>query len=192
MNELRSKKLIFLFGVLIIVSSMIRPMVVQASDAQVPPLQGKGIRTAVHDETGFLSFIGANPNAPISVPGAQAPGLSAGGRAMAIMEAYGPQFGLQNPGQELQAVNQGPTGNGRFAVRYQQKYEGIPVLGGELILNMTDQGQLISISGEISPNLDLSTTAQISTSEAKAAGIQAVAKSHGLKTGNFVVVINEP
>jgi hypothetical protein len=132
MNISKVKRSKFLSLALIIVSSIIWPVVVQASNAKSLPLQGKGIRTAVHDETGYLSFIGANPNAPINVAGAQAPGFSVSGRAMEIMNAYGAQFGLENPNQELRVIRRGPYVKERSVVKYQQIFKGIGVLGGEI------------------------------------------------------------
>ena len=129
MNISQVKQSKFLSLVLIIVSSIIWPVVVQASNAQRLPLQGKGIRIAVHDETGYLSFIGANPNAPINVAGAQAPGFSASGRAMEIMNAYGAQFGLENPNQELRVIRRDPYVNGRSVVKWRAQRTGkIPIV----------------------------------------------------------------
>ena len=35
-------------------------------------------------------------------------------------------------------------------VRYQQNYQGIPVMGGELIVNTDENGDLYSMNGEVS------------------------------------------
>jgi Zn-dependent metalloprotease len=63
-----------------------------------------------------------------------------------------------------------------MTVRYQQNYEGIPVLGGELIINTNGSGDLYSINGEISPDISLSTQPTIDSEQARQTALQAAAK----------------
>jgi Zn-dependent metalloprotease len=162
-------------------AALLFPMLVSAShEAQSDPPPGQDRREAVHDETGALRFLGVNPQRPLFVPGANAPGLSPNGRGLSILAAYGPQFGLQNAQQQLSLSGQRGQANGRSALRYQQLHEGVPVLGGELVVNITERGQLISINGEISPNLSVDTEAQISAAQAQEVAIAAIGRAHGL------------
>lgn len=165
---------VFIFGVL-----SISPGSAQGGESGV---EIGGIRRSTHSETGKLGFLGADPRAPISVPGAQNPGFSPENRGLAILNVYGPEFGLQNAARELRKISQRAIGTGQSSVRYQQVYQNIPVVGGELIVHMTDQGGLISISGEISPDLNLSTSPQIGASSARSEALNATAKAHGVST----------
>ncbi|MCI0778248.1 MAG: hypothetical protein J4N95_08700, partial [Chloroflexi bacterium] len=70
--------------------------------------------------------------------------------------------------------------DGRSSVRYQQAHNGVPVLAGELIVNTDSAGRLLSISGEISPGLSLSTTPAMTAVEASAIALAGVAKWYGL------------
>ena len=132
-------------------------------------------RRAYHAETGKLSFLGADPAQPVPVQAAQAQGLSPEQRALAMVEAYGHEFGLNAPSQEvlLHSVKQTDE---RETTRYQQVYKGIPVLGGELIVNATTRGGLLSINGEVSPGLTLDVTPSISAQQAQETALGALAK----------------
>ena len=141
------------------------------------------VRTATHDQTGKLSFLGADPASPIVVQGALEEGLAAQDRGMAVLSVYGTEFGLKDPGQELTVMRVNTQEDGRPSVRYQQVYEGVPVVAGELIVNTDIGGQLLSISGEISPDLSLSTTPVLTADEASAIARAGVAKWYGLDEG---------
>jgi len=147
--------------------------------------QGKGVRKAVHDETGLLSFLGADPRAPIAVPGAMRGGMDIPARALAILQVYGPDFGVANAHQELRLSRQGTPRPGRAALRYQQLYQGIPVLGGQLALSMTEQGELIALSGEISPGLNIPTSPQVDAQSAQQQALLAVARAHEIDAANL-------
>ena len=143
------------------------------------------VRTATHDQTGKLSFLGADPASPIAVQAALGEGLASQDRGMAILSVYGAEFGLKDPGQELTPMRVSTQGDGRALVRNQQVYEGVPVVAGELIVNMDSRGQLLSISGEISPDLSLSTKPVLTADEASAIAHAGVAKWYGLDEGEI-------
>jgi Zn-dependent metalloprotease len=134
-----------------------------------------GTRIKRHPLTGKLSFLGAAPGRPITVPAAQARGLSQAERALAMLQPYAADLGLQQPERELK-LQRGHSSPGRQVTRFQQTFHDIPVMAGELIVNATDQGGLLSISGEISPQLDLSTDAAITSDQARDTALRAVAK----------------
>ena len=67
-------------------------------------------------------------------------------------------------------------GDGRVSVRYQQNYEGIPVMGGELIVNTNENGDLYSMNGEVSSESLASTQPTIDSEQAKETALQACGK----------------
>src|ERR1043165_1525562 len=120
----------------------------QSSSAKQEPKHGR------NPETGKVSFIGNGD--PISVPGVStAKGLTIESRAMGMANAYGAEFGLKNPSQELKLLKSEKDDTGNDLIHYQQTYNGVPILAGEMIVNMNSNGELLSISGEISSNLAL-------------------------------------
>jgi Zn-dependent metalloprotease len=54
-------------------------------------------------------------------------------------------------------------------VRFQQRYQGLPVIAGELNVNLSDSGELLAISGEILPTITLGTTPAVDAAAAQAA-----------------------
>jgi Zn-dependent metalloprotease len=71
-------------------------------------------------------------------------------------------------------------------VRYQQTYQGIPVLGGELIVNTNDRGDLYSMNGEVSPDLSLQTQPGIDSAQAAETALQGMAKWYEQSPADFV------
>lgn len=54
---------------------------------------------------------------------------------LVLAKRFAPKFGIKNPKQELIEVKKNEMDVGHGSVRHQQKYEDIPVLAGELIVN---------------------------------------------------------
>lgn len=143
------------------------------------------LRQDIHRETGVLNFLGADPRSPIAISGAMAPGLAAEDRAMAVMSVYGEDFGLLNPASELSLMRSRDLADGRTSTRFQQVYQGIPVLAGELMVNLDSRGRLLSINGEISPDLDLSVTAEVSADQALNTAMGLVSRQYGVSTSQL-------
>lgn len=133
-----------------------------------------------HRETGYLSFIGVNPEEPQALDGAIQPSIRSEDRAMDALGVYGEEFGLTDPHAELTLYHERRTRTGS-STRYQQMYEGIPVIGGELIVHLDRQNRLTSISGEISPGLSLPTRPAVPAEEAAQTALAAIAKAHSLE-----------
>jgi Zn-dependent metalloprotease len=162
------------------------------SNFQTPAVvaQGQdGLKYQKNAQTGKVSFIG--PEKGKALPAAQALGVLPGGAhpadpALALAKRFAPEFGLRNPGQELKEIRQKQTEDGRITARYQQEYQGIPVMGGELIVNTNEDGDLYSINGEVSSDLSLSTQPTIDSAQARDTALQALAKWYQKDTSDFV------
>jgi len=119
-----------------------------------------GVRIGYSNETGRVSFIGADPSQAYRLQGVAIESFAPQERPMLYLDHFKEMLGLQQPSRELvKTVDR--QHDGRSTTRYQQKYEGIPILGGELIVNLDRRGALLSISGEVSPDLSLATTPEI-------------------------------
>jgi Zn-dependent metalloprotease len=148
--------------------------------------QGDGIRRSIHPQTGKLNFLGADPSNPIRLEAAMQDGLSLEMRGNLILEIYGREFGLTNPTEELRFLSSHET-DGRGTVRYQQVYQDIPVMAGELIVNTNEVGALLSINGEVSPELRISTIATLDSLRATAVALREIASAYGLNFGELRV-----
>ena len=151
--------------------------------------QGKdGLKRQVNPQTGRVSFIG--PENGHALPASQALGIASSARpadpALALAKRFGPVFGLKNPERDLTELRTNHSENGRRSVRYQQHYQGVPVMGGELIVNTNENGDLYSMNGEVSPDLSLSTQPTIDSEQARQTALQAIAKWYQKTSEDFL------
>jgi Zn-dependent metalloprotease len=135
-----------------------------------------GIRVAYHPETGRLTFLGSRPDQPIIVRSATAKGMLSEDRAVSLMNNFGQLFGIYDVGAELRTVASSTDIKSITLTEFQQVYQGIPIIGGEIHVNLRESGELLSINGEVSPSLDLITIPQIRGEAARQTAIAAVSK----------------
>jgi hypothetical protein len=113
-------------------------------------------------------------------------GLAPEARGSSILEMYGSEFGIQDAAREL-LVMKSSSVDGRLSVRYQQVYNDVPVMAGELIVNMMADGSLLSINGEASPNLKVDTQPKITAEAARQLALRAIATTYNLNAGDLTV-----
>ncbi len=170
-----------------------RPVSVLATGGASAAMQegGDGERRGYSAETGKLTFLGADPSNPIALAGVSAFGAGPETVASAAVNAYGPEFGLENPSAELVVTATKNVPARQQTVKYQQVYQGIPVFGGELNVNLTSEGYLLAMSGEIAPSLSLSIRPQITAEQAAAWALPVVARTHGLSEASLTATTPE-
>jgi len=148
----------------------------QIGNEQFPAAKHEPKR-GTNPETGKLSFIGGGD--PIFVPGvSDIKGMPPQERAMGMANAYGKEFGLKNPSQELRLLKAQKDKNANDVARYQQVYKGVPVISGEMIVNINTKGELLSINGEVSSDLTLDTKPAIKGQDAHKTTLAEIAKLH--------------
>jgi hypothetical protein len=149
-----------------------------------PPLQGAtpepgDIRYGYNSETGKLSFVGGDRGQPLlkmEEVGAQ----SAEAAGMAVIRRYASQFGVMDPGRNLR-LDRIQKETGGTTLRYQQEYRGVPVVGGEMVINTDETGNVLSLNGEVSPDLALpSVTPSISAEAARQIGFAGLQEWYGI------------
>ena len=86
---------------LALLAAAFQPASMQAAPSPVTAAQDDGTRTSRHPQTGMLIFLGADLSAPIRLDATMVEGLSPQARGLAILDQYGPEFGIQNPSEEL-------------------------------------------------------------------------------------------
>ena len=138
-----------------------------------------GIHREYNAETGKVNLITGVNHAPISVLGASAVGVSSETQSLAIVQRFAPEFGLTDPSNELQLSDTNLTTGGRVVTKYQQIYQGIPVIAGELTVNANKAGALVSMNGEVSTGLSLDVTSKFSVEAAIEMAKKGMAKWYG-------------
>ena len=137
-------------------------------------------------ESGKVSFIGPESGRVLSSQKDLGTFIRPQDPAMALAKRFAPEFGIDDPERELTEMKTSRPGDGRMTVRYQQTYQGIPVMGGELIVNTNEQGDLYSMNGEVSPDLSFQTQAEIASEKAQDAALQAMVKWYQGTPADFI------
>lgn len=189
---MRSMRVLRLLAALIVVSML--PL--SRSNAQTPStnspinrLLNQGAKLARHSQTGYVRWIGAAAGTTLDQPSGlnRADTLNV---ANAYLAEYGSLFGLAQA-SDAAVVKTTTTQDGRQVVRYQQRYQGVPVVAGELQVQLNQAGELLSMNGEVLPNLNLSTSATLSQANASSIAQNYVAAKYDANTANLNVSKNE-
>jgi bacillolysin len=145
------------------------------------------VRVAYHSKTGSVRFIGTDLDHPVQRSEKLAVPVSAVEAAAPFVAEYGSLFGLRDPLRELSVKSTESTPQGRSFVKYQQVSAGVPVVGGELVVQTDKAGNLISMNGEVLPNLAIDTQATVSVADARAKAEAMMGKTYAIPAGKLVL-----
>ncbi len=145
----------------------------QADGRNLSPALKADAKIHYHPVTGATRFIAVKNKKPL---------VTNNNKALAdhIADIYAPAFGLANPAEELKLKKQTHHRDTITTYRYQQHYNGVPVIAAELVAAVDAQQQLNYISGETVLNLSLNTQPTITADEARRNALAAVSKWYGL------------
>ncbi len=93
--------------------------------------------------TGLVSFLSGPDRKEIPFPASEDP--------LAILRAHGALFGLDNPEEQLQLIDQSFCVLGDVHHRYQQMHRGVSVFTGQLIVHQHPDGTFTSVNGDFYP-----------------------------------------
>jgi len=179
-----NRRLLQITSIVVILTTMLSSFSLPSASAQEG---GDGLKREVNAETGKISFISSENTPSLLADRVEDGRPRSDDPAMDLARQYAPEFGVQDPERDLTETDSQELDNGRVTVKYQQKYDGIPIMGGELIVNTNNYGDLYSMNGEVSPNLSLSTQPEIDSNRAQETALQAVAKWNQSSVDQFVV-----
>ena len=132
--------------------------------------QGK-VALRAEQATGNVGFIRAGAKGDL-MPSVQATSAdAAAAKATAYLQQYGAAFGAAKGQLRETGVTASKPG---WTITYEQFYKGVPVFGAMLKANVDRAGDLTSVNGYAAPGLTLSTTPQVSASDAAARAIGTV------------------
>ena len=151
----------------------------------IDELEGAGAKLAKHPETGEVRFIGTSRGRAIGRPDRLAADAPAVPAARAHLANYGKLFGITNEAQELQTVKAKKVGKGRSVVRFQQVYKDVPVLGGELNVNLDGSNNLLVANGEVLTDLSLDVDPSVDAQKAQGTALEKIAKDRKLNAGDL-------
>lgn len=125
-------------------------------------------RIAYHPGTRRVRLISGTPSAPLADPTAASgqrrlSSSEAVGAARRFIDRYADLFGVADPAGELRVMGErirlaasstsrGVPARASTSVRFQQLREGVPVMGGEIVVQLGETGEVISATGEALPS----------------------------------------
>jgi hypothetical protein len=148
-------------------------------------LAQSGAQISYHPDTGLARFIRTTPGRPISQPQTLRVGSSGEEAARGFLAVYGSLFGINDQTRELVRENEKRPDAVRRFERFKQVYNGVPVIGGELIVQVDDSNNVLSANGEVLPGIALSTTPQVPAATAAQTGLAIVASAYGLQVSDL-------
>ena len=149
--------------------------------AELDASAGGAARFAARQASGGVTFIGGSAENPLQAPVAAADGggdLSTAGRH--FVDRYGTLFGAASGTSSLTeaATFAGWSGVGG-AVRYQQTLRGVPVIAGQVAVQIDAAGAVVSATGRASAGLNVDTTANVSSDQAAATAVATTVRRDG-------------
>ena len=124
---------------------------------------------------GRVRFVASDATQPL----AHTPGVPHENAARTSPSSYGRLFGITDEATQLRRI--GTTRVSR-AVHFQQVVGGVPVMAGELAVDVDAQGNVLSANGETLPDDPPSTTPSVTAASASRAAVEQAAKAHGVAT----------
>lgn len=147
------------------------------------------VRISYHAQTGYVRFIGTTPKQSIKSSAALSGPATPENVARGFLGTYGQLFGLKNQKDELRVMSDRTLRDGRSFVRFQQVYQGIPIIGGELIVQIGTDKNIISANGEVLPDLNLDTTPSIGTGTARERALSEVMQEYKLSESDLTATV---
>jgi bacillolysin len=135
---------------------------------------GSGARVATSRETGVVRFVGTAAGRPLARPAGVSASAPARDVARAFLAQHGTAFGIADGSRDLRVISS-YAGSGHSTVRLQQLHSGIPVVGGELVVNLDRAGRVLSASGEAGA-APPTTKPRVNSATAREAAIATIAK----------------
>ncbi|CAG1002137.1 Hemagglutinin/proteinase [Anaerolineales bacterium] len=141
--------------------------------------QDDGIIREYNSDTGKVTMITGANDEPVAMLSAMSVRMTDEQQADVLVQSFAPEFGVTDPQKDLELMAQSQFAGDRVTTKYQQTYNGVPVMGGELIVNANDQGALYSMNGEVAQALSLDTTPSLTADEAVEIAKRGMAKWYG-------------
>ena len=151
-----------------------------AAQALLQDLTAAPLRVA-RDDRGLAHLLGTESGSPLPLPAGVPTLADPETQARAHLTRAAALFGLTDTANELRLEPE-PAGLEKTLgtdqlVRFQQLRDGVPVLGGELVVVLDSLGGLKSVTGELAP-AGRNPRSSVSAEEARATALAAVLRKH--------------
>ena len=146
-------------------------------EAELAAAAGPGSTVVESDDGGQVTFVGTAPGGAVAVSdGGGTPRAS----AQAFVEEFGAAFGEAEPAEDLTVDRTTPMAAGGRSVHYQQLEGGVPVIAGELNVQVAPGGKVRSAAGELSAGDPVDTDALVPAGDSVEIALESVARASGV------------
>jgi Zn-dependent metalloprotease len=145
---------------------------------------GGDLNYTTNKKTGLVNFVGAQPGgSTLEIAGITSQTIPPEQAARGYLAACGQLFGLKDESTELEMKLESKVENGSSVLKFQQIHLGIPVLGGEMNVQLADNNGIQMVNGGILPDILLDTTPKVSSADAQLAALKSITDEYQLKGG---------
>ncbi|MFZ1629850.1 MAG: M4 family metallopeptidase, partial [Anaerolineae bacterium] len=149
---------------------------------QLHDLAGDDPTISYHAQTGRVRFMSVTPGHAIPPLDLGAAPTTPEQAARSFLTVFGDLFGLTDQSQDLSLLRLTPDEAGFQFVHFQQVYQGVPVLGGELIVQLTADLHTAAVTGEILPVPALAITPTFELDLAQQQALEVIARAYVVPT----------
>ncbi|MDM8567209.1 choice-of-anchor D domain-containing protein [Candidatus Halobeggiatoa sp. HSG11] len=139
------------------------------------------INLSYHSDNGVANFLGPNWGYTIEQPNHLPDSASAEEAARAFLSVYGSEFGIEDQSTELESVETQTASGDRSFVYLQQKYDVVPIMGGNVRVQMDAVKNILSIQAETLLDVDVEIDPEISSDIASKIALAKVSELYGYK-----------
>jgi Zn-dependent metalloprotease len=143
------------------------------------------LHVSYHDATGKVRFLSVDEEYDIPQPYGIDAKISSEMAARNFLEGYGELFGIRDHSEELTVKRVIEAERGRSFVKFRQVYNGIPVIAGELVVQMDSKKNIKSVNGEISPDPQLDTIPAVDSINAEEKALDLVSDKYDIDFENL-------
>src|SRR4051812_284754 len=127
--------------------------------------QFHGAQVAFHPTTGTVRMLGGSTAHPVATRAELGLPRTSVAAATAFLDRNAPLFGVA-AASDLRLGQRQVASRGRTILRYQQTYEGVPVLAGDLVVDVSRGNDIISVNGEAANGLSLTVKPSVTAAQA--------------------------
>ena len=134
---------------------------------------------------GTLRFLGSGPGAPLARPAGLTRSASPAAVARTFLARRASAFGIRPGARDLRVSSVRTVAAGRAVVRLQQFRDGVPVLGGERVVNLDRNRNVLSAGGETTRGGPTAVVPRVAPAAARAAAIGVTSRARGIAAGSL-------
>ncbi|WP_020179854.1 M4 family metallopeptidase [Methylopila sp. M107] len=138
-----------------------------------------GVEIARNRSTGLVTWMSTSEDGALSRGDSRRGGaVSAEQAAADFLNGQSAAFGLRQGASELVAVKTAADEDGRDFVRFQQSYQGVPIIGAELNVQVDASRAVKSVNGRSVGDVNLSTQPSVTAEAALGVAVASAARAH--------------